>query len=423
MQMKTKLAIHGGEPVIDASEARFNWPIITDETERAAVRQLHESLSIYDDSGIFGSFEKKFATYHGRQYGLLSNSGTSSILAMFEAIDLRLGDEIITPVYTFHATASPMMSLGFVPIFADCDNEGNITLESIKEKRSPKTKAVIVTHMWGVPVRDIEAIAAYCKVEGLYLLEDCSHAHGASINGKPVGSFGDMAAWSLQGQKIITGGEGGILLTDDVQLFNRALLHGHYNKRPQRNIDKNDPMYEYFLTGFGLKLRAHPIAIAIADQQFDQLESFNTYKNIYAKRLIEALDAFDFIRVEHLLESTNASWYALGFHFVPEKAHGVSREQFVEALHAEGLVEFDIPGSTGLLNQLPLFVAPHKALPRLYDAPLVEQGPFPSAAKFYASFIKLPVWAYEGDEAVVQAYIDGFTKVAQYLTEHQTLAD
>ena len=420
--MTAKLAINGGEPEIESSKARFIWPVVTEETEKAVVRQLHESLSIYDDSGIFGSFEKKFAAHHGRRYGLLSNSGTSSILAMFEAINLELGDEIIAPVYTFHATASPMMSLGLLPVFADCDNEGNITLESIESKRTPKTRAVIVTHMWGVPVRDIEAIAAYCKTEGLYLLEDCSHAHGASINNKPVGSFGDIAAWSLQGQKIITGGEGGILLTDDVQLFNRALLHGHYNKRPQRNIDVSDPMYEYFLTGFGLKLRAHPIAVAIADQQFSQLASFREYKNKYAKQFIEVFDKYDFIKVDHLPESTNASWYALGFHFVADKAYGVTKEQFVEALHAEGLVEFDIPGSTGLLYKLPLFVAPHKALPRLYDKPLAEQGPFPYASEFYDTFIKLPVWAYEDDDETIQSYIDGFTKVAQYLEEHQTLA-
>lgn len=417
------LALHGGTPVIDPSAARFNWPRITHETEEVVLKQLRESLSIYDDSGIFGSFEKKFAARHSRKYGLLSNSGTSSILAMFEAINPSLGDEIIAPVYTFHATASPMMSLGLIPVFADCDNEGNITLESIKQKRSEKTKAVIVTHMWGVPVRDIEAIAAYCREEGLYLLEDCSHAHGASIHDKPVGSFGDMAAWSLQGQKIITGGEGGILLTNSEELFNRALLHGHYNKRPQRNIDPSNPMYEYFLTGFGLKLRAHPIAIAIADQQFDLLDEFTQTKNKFAAVLIEALDEYDFIKVDHLAESTQPSWYALGFHFVAENAFGVTREQFVEALQAEGLVEFDIPGSTGLLNKLPLFINPNNALPRLYPEPLKEQGPFPNAVNFYETFVKLPVWAYDDDETTVMAYVAGLKKVADYLKENQSLAN
>lgn len=419
--MTAKLAIHGGTPITSPDKATFIWPVITEDIERVVIKQLHETLSIYDDSGIFGIFERKFASYHGRAHGLLSNSGTSAILAMFEALNLRLGDEVIAPVYTFHATVSPMMSLGLIPVFGDCDEEGNITLEEIKAKRTAKTKAVIVTHMWGVPVRDIESIAEYCKGEGLFLLEDCSHAHGASINGKPVGSFGGMAAWSLQGQKIITGGEGGILLTDSRELFNRALLHGHYNKRPKQNIAPDDPMYKYALTGFGLKLRAHPLAVAIANQQFDLLQDFSRCKNKHALLMVEAFDKYDFIKVIHTNNSTIPSWYALGLHFIEDNAFGVTREQFVEALHAEGLAEFDIPGSTGLLNQLPLFTSPHEAMPRLYNSDMPIQGPFPVAEDFYRTLIKLPVWAYDEDTKVVQTYIEGFTKVAQHLATQNTL--
>lgn len=421
--MTAKLAINGGEPTTTPDKARFTWPVVTQDTESAVIRQLHSTLSIYDDSGIFGSFESKFALSHHRKYGLLSNSGTSSILAMFEALNLQLGDEIIAPVYTFHATVSPMISLGLVPVFADCDNQGNVSLQDIKARRTPRTKAVVVTHMWGIPVRDIESIAAYCKEEGLSLLEDCSHAHGASVAGRPVGSFGDMAAWSLQGQKIISGGEGGILLTDNKALFNRALLHGHYNKRPKNGIDAADPMYRYALTGFGLKLRAHPIAIAIADQQFDLLLNFIQYKNQYASKLIGAIEKYDFINMNRVDSSTQPSWYALGFHYIEENAYGVTREQFVDALHTEGLVEFDIPGSTGLLNELPLFTHPHDAIPRLYSESLPVQNPFPQAEEFYRTFIKLPVWAYEEDGDIVQSYIDGFTKVAQYLTDNGRLRE
>ena len=421
--MTARLAINGGEPTTTPDKAQFTWPVITQDVESAVIEQLHSTLSIYDDSGIFGSFESKFALSHHRKYGLLSNSGTSSILAMFEALNLQLGDEIIAPVYTFHATASPLISLGLVPVFADCDNQGNISLQDIKVRRTPRTKAVIVTHMWGIPVRDIESIAAYCKEEGLFLLEDCSHAHGASIADRPVGSFGDMAAWSLQGQKIITGGEGGILLTNNKALFNRALLHGHYNKRPKNSIDEADSMYRYALTGFGLKLRAHPIAVAIADQQFDLLPSFMEHKNQYASKLIEAIEKYDFINVTSVNSSTQPSWYALGFNYIEENAYGVTREQFVDALHAEGLVEFDIPGSTGLLNHLPLFTDPQDAIPRLYSEPLPVQHSFPQAERFYRTFIKLPVWAYKEDSGVVQSYIDGFTKVAQYLTDHRGLRE
>lgn len=93
-----KLAIFGGEKIAKDSEMKFNWPRITDDVEKAVVKQLHKTISIYDDSGIFGEFEKKFADYHNRKYSLLSNSGTSAIFSMFEAIDLRSGDEVLCPV-------------------------------------------------------------------------------------------------------------------------------------------------------------------------------------------------------------------------------------------------------------------------------------------------------------------------------------
>jgi len=419
--MEESLAINGGHKVIEPEAARFDWPRITSEIEQAVLKQLHETISIYENSGIFSNFEAKFARYHNRQFALLSNSGTSSILAMFEAIELGASDEILCPVYTFHATVSPMMYLGAIPVFCDADSMGNISLDEIKAHKTDKTTAVIVTHMWGNPVQDIEAIAAYCKTEGIFLLEDCSHAHGAEINGKKVGSFGDIAAWSLQGQKIITGGEGGILLTDQKDLYNRALLHGHYNKRPQKEIDESEPMREFYLTGFGLKLRAHPIAIAIADQQFDQLDSFLAVKSRYAAKFNDAFAKYSFLKTPKMTEDYKPSWYAYGLRFVADEAFGVTKDDFVAALHAEGLVEVDVPGSTGLLNNLPLFMHPERVLGRLYKEPIDTQMGFDGAQSFYDDFFKLPVWAFEDDSPVVDAYIRGVVKVADYLVAHRSL--
>ena len=340
---------------------------------------------------------------------------------MYEAINLQIGDEVLCPVYTFHATVSPMMYLGAVPVFCDSDSSGNISLEQIKARRTTKTKAVIVTHMWGMPVKDIQAIADYCKSESLYLLEDCSHAHGARIDGKPVGSFGDISAWSLQGQKIIAGGEGGILLTDNKSLYNRALLHGHYNKRPKEEIKEHEPLREFYLTGFGLKLRAHPIAIAIADDQFDQLDSFLAVKRYNASKLNKALSGYPFLRTPELSDNYEPSWYAYGLQFFDSKAHGVSKQDFVNALHAEGLVEVDVPGSTGLLNTTPLFIHPEKVLDRLYDGPLDEQKDFPIAKGFYDSFIKIPVWSYEDESDIIDLYIRGIKKVSDHISRHGSL--
>lgn len=416
-----KLAIFGGEKIAKDSEMKFNWPRITNDVEKAVVKQLHKTISIYDDSGIFGEFEKKFADYHNRKYSLLSNSGTSAIFSMFEAIDLRSGDEVLCPVYTFHATVSPMMYFGAKPVFCDSDNEGNISFDGIKSKYTNNTKAIIVTHMWGTPIKDIQKIADFCKEKRIYLLEDCSHAHGAEIYGKKVGTFGDISAWSLQGQKTITGGEGGIILTDNKKMFDRALLQGHYNKRPKNEIDKSNDLYKYYLTGMGLKLRAHPLAIAMADEQFCHLDNFLKMRNEYAVRITEALKKYPFLRPPTIANDVVRSWYAYGLQYIEEKAYSITKERFVDALHAEGLVEVDIPGSTGLLNTLPLFIEPNKLLSRLYANKLSSQKDFCIAEQYVERFIKIPVWTFSDESDIVDKYIAGFKKVCSYILENKSL--
>ena len=419
--MIDRLAINGGDPVINQSSARFEWPIIDSEAEKAVLGQLHTSISIYDRSGVIEEFEEAFSKYHKREYGLLSNSGTSAIFSMYEAINLQPGDEVLCPVYTFHATVSPMMYMGAVPIFCDSDDEGNMSFESLKSKLTNKTKAVIVTHMWGVPLRDIEKIKDFCKKNKLILFEDCSHAHGASIYGRKVGSFGDAASWSLQGPKIISGGEGGIMLTDNKKIYTRALLQGHYNKRPLQEVDKDDPLRDYSLTGLGLKLRSHPLAVALALQQFRHLDEFIIQKQKYAELFNEALSVYEFITVPEIKPNVQNSWYAYNFKFNSEAAYGISREEYVDALVAEGLVEVDIPGSTGVINELPLFTNPEKIIGRMYHGPLVKQTGFTNAVKFQNSIIKLPVWATSNDINIVQAYIKGITKVSNYIRKNKSL--
>lgn len=412
-----RLAIHGGAPVIDSSRAKFEWPRITDQVQLAVKNQLLDTISIYDNSNIFGEFEKRFARYHSRKYAQLSNSGTSSIFAMYEAINVLPGDEILCPVYTFHATVSPMMYLGATPVFCDSDDDGNIAFDDIKRKVTNKTKAIVVTHMWGRPVRDILEISKLCKDRDIYLLEDCSHSHGAKIYGKRTGSFGDIAVWSLQGQKTVTGGEGGILATDNKNLYDRALLQGHYNKRPKIELSDNSALKKFSLTGMGLKLRAHPLAIAIANEQFNHLEEFIETRQKYAKMLNRALLEYDFLDLPDT-DSAKNSWYAYCIKYRGEDRHGVAKHRFVEALTKEGLIEVDIPGSTGLLNNLPLFCHPDQILPRMYDKDLRRQDGFPAAQRFTDQLIKMPVWSFSDEEWIIDKYIAGFRKVCNYIQQN-----
>ena len=270
-----KLAINGGKSIFkDDKEGRYIHPKITKKIEKAVIEQLHDTISIYDNSNIFKKFEDEFAKYHNKKYGLVISSGTAALWSMYDAIGLRSGDEIICPAYTFFATNTPIFFTGATPVLVDCDEYGNINIDEIENKITARTKAIVVTHMWGYPCK-MEKLRAIADKYHLFLLEDCSHAHGGSYKGKKLGEWGDVAAFSLQGNKIITGGEGGIVITNDKEVYDRAILLGHYNKRCKKEIDKDSAIYKYSVTGKGMKLRAHPLAIRIAYEQFKQLDKIN----------------------------------------------------------------------------------------------------------------------------------------------------
>lgn len=403
----------------------FVWPMITESTEKAVVNQLYKEVSIYDSSGIFEEFEKNFSAYHDMSYSLLCNSGTSALLSIFVGINLSPGDKVIVPAYTFYATASPLAILGVEAVLCDCLPDGNIDPDCIENLISSNTKAIIVTHMWGIPC-DMVKIKNIASKHKLFLLEDCSHAHGASIlvDGKEckVGTFGDAAAWSLQGQKIISGGEGGILLTNDSNIFNRALLLGHYNKRCKKQIPKTDPLYEFALTGFGLKLRAHPLAIAIANEQFQHLDKWLQQKRVFANQMINALRDITFLQMPQYNTDKNPSWYAFVMQFLPDKV-SFTKEYFVNRLKEEGLNDIDCPGSTCPLYGLSLFSSKiNDFLPQSKPAynmtgsllPYNDNN-FHVAESFYKNAIKIPVWATMQDEPQVLRYINTIKKVSYEL--------
>src|SRR3989344_660907 len=402
------LALLGGKAIIPKPPPRFIWPPITKEVEMAVVKQLHETISIYDRSNIFEDFENSFASYHKRKYALLCSSGTLAIHSMFVAAGFKERDEVICPAYTFFATVSPLLSTGAVPVFCDAGENGNIDPREIERKITKKTKGVVVTHMWGIPC-EMDAIVKICKKNKILLLEDCSHAHGARYGGNVVGSFGDLAAWSLQGQKNVTGGEGGILVTDNDEFYYRALLLGHYNKRCKQEIPKMHPLAKYAVTGMGLKYRAHPLAIAVARVMFKNMENYLQVKDFFAEYIISNLQGTRGLRMPSLKSSVRPSWYALVFQYHGEELGGLPIERFAEALHAEGLIDVDLPGSTAPLNLLPLFQTPNELFPNYSFSYAV--GDFPRVEKFYKNAVKLPVWAFRKDKFVVNAYIKGIKKV------------
>ncbi|MFZ1108960.1 MAG: DegT/DnrJ/EryC1/StrS family aminotransferase, partial [Rhodomicrobium sp.] len=184
------------------------------------------------------------------------------------------------------------------------------------------------------------------------------------------------------------------------------LLLGHYNKRPKSEIPASSPLHPFFLTGLGLKLRAHPLAIAMADEQLDHLDEWLALKNARAAAFSEMLSALPAIILPNTANRVPA-WYAYVFQVDEAKSGGVTARQVHAALQAEGLREADMPGSTGPIHKLPLFTRTPEVMGRLYREPCIAMdASFPGAERFARQAIKYPVWAMEEDAATVDLYRD-----------------
>jgi len=343
---------------------------------------------------------------------VLISSGTAALHSMYVACGLGPGEEVIVPAYTFFATVTPLLHLGATPVLADCDESGNLDPKDVAQRITGRTRAVVVTHMWGVPAAMAE-LKAVANEHNLMFLEDASHAHGASIDGQRVGSFGRAAAFSMNGPKPLSAGEGGFVLTDDDEVYYRALLHGQYNKRCRNEVPRDHELYDYAVTGMGLKFRIHPLAASIALDQLARLDDYLTERATTAAYLCERLSELPGVIVPELPLGVRASWYGLPLQYATNELDGLPVERFYEALQAEGCREVDRPGSTCPLNLLPLFQSPEPLFPSYADKLSYSPGDFPNAEAIHRNTLKLPVWHRKEDMPLVDSYIDAFRKVTE----------
>lgn len=412
----SELALLGGTPAVPNLSKHYEWPPITRATEEAVLQQLRTSISIYNKSGVIDTLEQNLCAYHESKRALLTCTGTAALHLAYISAGLTTGDEVLVPSYTFYATATPLFFTGAIPILVEMGANGNIDPQAILKKITPKTKAIVITHMWGIPC-DMDFICAIAREHRLLLIEDGSHAHGATYREKKVGTFGDIAVFSLQGQKTLTGGEGGFLLTDNDEFYYRAVLAGHYNKRCLQEIPKKHPLYCYGVTGMGLKLRIHPLAAAIANEQLSSLDLILEKRRSIAKRMLRFFSSFDGVQIPIVSEDEAPSWYALVLQIDLSKLPGLTMKKLFDALQAEGAKEFDLPTSTSPLNLLPLFQDPAPLFPQYTGKIAYHPGDFPKAEKFYTQALKIPVWHSEEGEKVWNYYATAFEKVITHYKE------
>src|SRR5580698_9891336 len=214
------LAALGGSPAVDA-RLKITWPIVTDADKRAVMKVLDTGplWALGSDDGLVApemlALEREFAHFVGAKYALACNGGTSALHMAVSAAGVGPGDEVITTAYSFLATPVSILHNSGIPIFADINPKTyNIDVADIERKISPRTKAIMPVHVHGVPA-DMDAINALAKAHNLVVIEDACQAPGSTYKGRPCGSLGQMAAFSLNGTKNFAVGEGGLFATSD----------------------------------------------------------------------------------------------------------------------------------------------------------------------------------------------------------------
>jgi dTDP-4-amino-4,6-dideoxygalactose transaminase len=266
------------------------WPHYRPGTIETVAELLAQGRSFdYYRGPEISELEDRLARRADRQYALTFNSGTSAMLAAFAAVGIGPGDEVVVPTLTFLATASPLFLLGAVPVLCDAgDDWGNVTAATLEQRITSKTRALVVTHLWGQPC-ELEPILALATKRGLPLIADCSHAHGSTYRGHDVGAYGDIAVFSLGSHKVISGGNAGVLLCDDALYHDTGVLLGHFKQR--RTSIHSEARRQFSDIGLGANLRISPVAAVLAGEHAERLDDLLAAKAANVRRVVNALTA------------------------------------------------------------------------------------------------------------------------------------
>jgi len=265
---------------------------------------------------------------------------------------------------------------------------------------------------WGHPA-DMEGIIELAKANGLKIIEDCSHAHGSTYKGRSVGTFGDVAAFSLQTNKAIFAGEGGILVTNSEEIKDRATLLGHYRDRSRDEI--LDERYQrYWVTGFGLKLRMSPFNAIVAQYSLKNfshvMENRNKCLTYLSDRITQEVSYLEAPEVSS--EVTMGAWYGYKPLYIAGNLGGITREQFVRIARSEGL-QIKAP-SGGVLSEQPLYSEKYVDLFPEFERYVNNINTTPNAALLEEIGLSFPVFSnWKEDRQIIDAYIVALKKIQE----------
>ncbi len=320
----------------------INKPIIGKE-EIEAVKKVLESGILTNASPAGGpmvkAFEEAFAKYIGVKYAVAVNSGTAALYAALLALNVKPGDEIIVPAFTFVATANVVLQVGAKPVFADIDLETyTIDPDDLRKKITDKTKAVIPVHLYGLPA-DMDPIMEIAEEHNIFVIEDAAQAHGSEYMGRKAGSLGHLGCFSFYPSKIITTGEGGMITTNHEEIAKRL-----------RMIRTHGQVKGYDSVILGANLRMPEIEAAIGLVQLKKLEEFLALRRRNASMLTELLAELESVQLPKEPSGRKHNWYLYTVSVNP-----AIRDKILDSLRSAGIgatVYYPKP-----IHKIPLYVS------------------------------------------------------------------
>ena len=329
----SRLAIDGGTPVIvDPLPTGVSGPSIIGDEEIEAVTSVLRSQELFrypKDKSEAAKFEAEAAEHLGVEYALMVNSGTSALICALTGVGVGPGDEVVVPGYTYISTAAAVMATGAVPVIAEIDESLGLDPQDLERKITPYTKAVVPVHMRGVPAR-LDEILAVARAHGLKVIEDCCQCVGGSYKGQGVGTYGDVGAWSLNYYKTISSGEGGLVYTNDRDIYERACFAGDPGLpmwTASEDVEwQNDPFPRQ-------TYRPSEVLAAIARVQLSKLEDILEHQRSLKQAFVDGLEEAKGFRLQHVDDPSGDTGVSASV-IVHDKELAIG---YAHALQAEGV--------------------------------------------------------------------------------------
>lgn len=339
MQVSDKLAIEGGTPVVPADIHR-TWPDVRQE-DKDAIMGVLDSGELWGAHGPqVTALQEEWAEFVGTNYCLAVNSGTAALHCCTAAVGLEPGDEVIVPAFSFIATPMAVLHAGCAPVFCDIDLDTyNLDVEKLEDLITQRTKAIVPVHIHGLAA-DMDGINAVAERHGLAVFEDAAQAHGSTYKGKNVGTLASCAAFSLNGAKNLSAGEGGLFVTDDEKAFiaaRRLAIFGEDTPKPGPGEFR-----AYWSHGVGWNYRTNEIIAALARSQLTRLNDYNSTSERNADILTEGLSRIPGILPPRVPVGSTSVYHRYRFRFDAEELGfdgppSELRDRLLFALRAEGV--------------------------------------------------------------------------------------